>query len=175
MKITFLSHSITFDNEDKLASGWNDAQLSPEGIKRVPDWAKNFDLDKIDVVFTSDLQRAYNTAKLAFPGIPTQKLLMDWRLRECDYGDMTREPKGVVDPIRIQYVDKPFPNGESYNQAMKRMKSFIDDLADKPYKHILVIGSRATHYGFDVYIKGSTIEECLATEFAWQPGWEYEL
>lgn len=175
MRITFLAHSITFDNEDNLASGWNDAELSPEGEKRIADWAKNFDLDAIDVVFTSDVQRAYRTAKIAFPDITTQKLLMDWRLRECDYGDMTRQPKSVVDPLRMQYVNEPFPGGESYQQTLARMKSFIDDLKGKPYKHVLVIGSRATHYGFDVHLEGKTIQECLSTKFAWQPGWEYEV
>lgn len=176
MKITFLSHSITYDNEAGRASGWNDVKLSPEGIKRVKDWADQFDLSSIDMVYASDLQRAYKTASLAFPGLTSQKLLMDWRLRECDYGDLTLQPKSsVVDPQRTKYIHEPFPNRESYDQAMTRMKSFIEDLKTKPYGHVVIIGSRATHYGLDVHINGKTIEDCLSHKFVWQPGWAYTL
>ena len=175
MKITFLAHSITFDNEANLASGWNDVELSPEGVKRIPDWAKNLDINTIDAVFAADLQRAYKTAQIAFPGIDHNKLFIDWRLRECDYGDMTRQPKDKVDAMRKEHISTPFPNGESYQQTLERMKSFIDDLRDKPYKHVLVIGSRATHYGFDVHLGGKNIEECLSHKFTWQPGWSYTL
>lgn len=176
MKITFLAHSITYDNEAELASGWNDVELSPEGIRRIPLWAVNFDLSKIDRVYTSDLQRAYKTAQIAFPEITSEKLLHDWRLRECDYGEMTRKSKpDVVDPARVDHIHEPFPGGESYDQAMERMGSFVDDLRGKPFKHVLIIGSRATHYGLDIHINGATIEDCLAHKFTWQPGWEFEL
>ena len=176
MKVTFLAHSITTDNEQGLASGWNDVELSEEGRKRIADWAKNFDITNIDAVFTSDLQRAYHTAQIAFPGIEPRKLFLDWRLRECDYGKLTRQPKeSVVDPARMSHITTPFPGGESYQQALDRMRSFIEDLKNKPYKHVLVIGSRATHYGFDVHVGGKTIEECLSHKFTWQPGWEYEV
>lgn len=176
MNITFLAHSITTDNEQELASGWNDVELSEEGKKRIADWSGSFDIKSIDAVFVSDLQRAYNTAKIAFPGIEPKKLFIDWRLRECDYGDLTRQPKKtVVDPKRLEHIHTPFPNGESYEQAMLRMKSFIDDLAAKPFSNVIVIGSRATHYGLDVHISGKTIEACLQETFTWQPGWFYKL
>ena len=176
MKITYLTHSITYDNEADLASGWNDVELSPEGIKRIKDYASDFKLDDIDAVFVSDLQRAITTAKLIFPSITTRKLFIDWRLRECDYGDYTQKPKStVVDPMRINHINTPFPNGESYAVAMERMKSFIDDIKKKPYKHVIVIGSRATHYGLDIFIDGKTIEDCLSHKFTWQPGWVYEV
>lgn len=176
MKVTFFPHSITYDNEANLASGWNDVKLSPEGKKRiVPDWANKLKLDSLDAVFASDLERAYNTAKIAFPDITTDKLFIDWRLRECDYGEMTSQPKDVVDPVRANYIHKPFPGGESYEQAMLRMKSFIDDLKHMPYQNVIVIGSRATHYGFDIYVDGKTIERCLSHKFVWQPGWIYEV
>jgi alpha-ribazole phosphatase/probable phosphoglycerate mutase len=176
MKITFLAHSITYDNEAELASGWNDVELSPEGESRIANWAKEFDIEAIDAVFTADLQRAYHTARIAFPDITPKKLFIDWRLRECDYGELTQMPKRtVVDPARKEHITIPFPSGESYQQTLDRMKSFLDDLKSKPYSHVLIIGSRATHYGLDVHIDGKTIEECLSHTFVWQAGWEYEL
>jgi hypothetical protein len=58
---------------------------------------------------------------------------------------------------------------------MKRMKSFIDDLKAMPFTRVMVIGSRATHYGFDHWILGKSIEELVTTPLVWQPGWKYEL
>jgi broad specificity phosphatase PhoE len=43
--------------------------------------------DGISAVFCSDLARAVETAAIAFGGTGTP-VLMDWRLRECDYGSM---------------------------------------------------------------------------------------
>jgi hypothetical protein len=58
---------------------------------------------------------------------------------------------------------------------MERMRSFIDDLGKMSFQKVIIIGSRATHYGLDVWINGQTLEDCLKHTFKWQPGWEYEL
>lgn len=175
MKIIFEPHSITTDNEANVASGWNDVELSAEGIKRAKERSGRFDITSVDAIFVSDLQRAINSAKLALPDIEPKKLFIDWRLRECDYGDLELIAKDKLDQEKIKYIDEPFPNGESYRQAMERMKSFLEDLKKMPFQTVLVIGSRATHYGLDVWIDGKTIEDCLKTKFAWQPDWQYEL
>ena len=47
--------------------------------------------DGIAAVFSSDLRRAVETAEVAFSGSDVP-VLLDWRLRECDYGDHTRAP-----------------------------------------------------------------------------------
>ena len=43
--------------------------------------------DGIDAVFTSDLWRAIETTMIAFADTPLP-ILYDWRLRECDYGQV---------------------------------------------------------------------------------------
>lgn len=176
MKIIFEPHATTFDNEAKIASGWNDAALSPLGERQAKELGERYGLDELDAVFTADLQRGYRTAELAFPGIEkTGKLQKDARLRECDYGDYTQHPRSEVDPIRIDHIDRPFPNGKSYKQMLEGMRLFLAELRQKPYDSVLIIGSRATHYGLDVAITGKSLEECINNTFKWQPGWEYEL
>ena len=175
MQIIFEPHATTFDNEAKVCSGWNDVALSPTGEKQAAEMGTRYSLEDFDAIFTSDLQRAYRTAKLAFLELDTLKLRLDWRLRECDYGDMTLAPRAEVDADKITRIRKPFPNGESYEQAMQRMKSFIDDLRQADFKRVLIIGSRATHYGLDHWIDNVTLEHLLTHEFVWQPGWKYEL
>ncbi len=176
MIIVFESHSTTIDNEAGVASGWNDVTLSPKGEEQARELGGRYKLDDFDAVYCADLQRAYKTAQLAFPNITSKRLFLDWRLRECDYGDLTLAASEILDADKVRRVDTPFPNGESYAQAMTRMKSFIDDLKTHPkYNKILIIGSRATHYGLDVWLDGRKIEDLLVKKMIWQPGWTYEL
>lgn len=175
MLVIFEPHATTLDNEAKRASGWNDVALSPKGEQQANELGGRYKLEELDAVYSADLQRGYRTAQLAFPGIDTQKLFIDWRLRECDYGDMTLASRDELNADKTTRIAKPFPNGESYEQTMQRMKSFIDDLRQKNFQRVLIIGSRATHYGFDVWLEDKTLEELLSAEFVWQPGWKYEL
>ena len=175
MLVIFESHSTTEDNRDKLSSGWYDAALIPLGEKQSLELGERYDLDELEAVYTADLQRGYRTAELAFPGILPTKLFKDWRLRECDYGDLTRHPVSEVEVLRVSHIKEPFPNGLSYEQMAEFMGSFLEDLRKRPFSKVLIIGSRATHYGLEHHINGRPLEECVATKFVWQPGWEYEL
>lgn len=175
MKIIFEAHGTTFDNEANLASGWNDVALSKTGEQNAKDMGERYKDEAIDAVFCADLERAYQTATIAFPDFGTRKIFVDWRLRECDYGDMTRQNKDEVDADKINRIDTPFPNGESYQQTMDRMGSFIEDLKKFGFQTVVIVGSRATHYGLDHWINGVSIEDCVQTKFKWQPGWDYEL
>ena len=78
-----------------------------------------------------------------------------------------------VNDLRIK---EPFPNGESYEQAMLRVHEFYRELKkNHPNKTVLVVGHRATQYGLDTLVGGKTLEDCLSVPFRWQPYWEYNL
>ncbi|MGI9006583.1 MAG: hypothetical protein ACR2FU_10370 [Streptosporangiaceae bacterium] len=38
-----------------------------------------------------------------------------------------------------------------------------------------MVGHVATRWGLDHYLAGIPLEELAAADFAWQPGWEYQL
>lgn len=177
MRIVFESHATTVDNETGAASGWNDVELSPAGIEQAKELGRRRSINDFDAVFTSDLQRAYQTAVLAF-GPNTGKIFQDWRLRECNYGDFTGRSKQEMDPDRPNRVTVPYPNGESFTDANKRMTNFLIDLKKiKWHKAVLIIGHRATHYGLETFITGKSLEQCIeeSLTWKWQPGWEYTL
>lgn len=127
--IIFESHATSFDNEAHLASGWNDVELSPLGIKQAKELGERRKNEKFDVVFCSDLQRSYKTAELAFG--EKFPIIKDKRLRECDYGDLTGHPEAEIKPLKVKYLKIPFPNGESYEQCMNRIKEFLEELLKK--------------------------------------------
>ena len=173
MKIYFAAHGTTTDNEAKIASGWKDVELSELGMKQAKELGERFKNIKLDLICTSDLKRAVDTATLAFGN--TIPMISDTRLRELNYGDLNGQPSEIVEPLKMQHVIIPFPNGESYEQAVTRTQEFYKELKTKhPDATILVIGHRATHYGLEVFT-GKTMQECLSSPFKWQPLWEYEL
>ncbi len=172
VKITYFVHGTTQDNIDHLASGHNDIELSEKGIKE----GKELGIqrkDKFDVVFTSDLKRAIDTAKLAFDKRCPH--IKDSRLRECDYGDLTQKHKtwSIADYIKIKY-----PNGESYLDVQKRMDSFLQFLKENyDGMHVAIVSHQGPQLALDVLSKKMTWEDAIANDWRntknWQPGWEY--
>lgn len=172
--IIFESHATTEDNEAQLASGWYDTKLSDMGTKQANELGKRYNSQDFDVIFCSDLQRSYKTAEIAFYN--TIPLIRDSRLRECNYGNLTRSPMKDIQALKTTALTKPFPEGESFHDTSKRMKSFLKDLLKNYHgKKILLIGHRATQYGLDEHINHLTLEEAVMAPWKWQPGWKYVI
>ena len=174
MKIYFAAHATTTDNEAKLSSGWKDVGLSELGVQQAKEMGDAFKDIKIDLICCSDLKRAVDSVKIAFGG--KYPIIVDKRLRELNYGDFNGKPSEVVEPMKQEHIKEPYPNGESYEQAMVRTHDFYKELKEKHSNEtVLVVGHRATQYGLDTLAGGKTIEECLSIPFKWQPYWEYNL
>ncbi|MDR1693752.1 MAG: histidine phosphatase family protein [Lactobacillaceae bacterium] len=177
IKIIFESHSTTIDNENHVSTGHHDIELSETGVKQAKDMGKRYMGVALNTVYCSDLQRSYKTAEIAFLGRDDIKIIKDKRLRECDYGDYTRFPSQEVTAQKEIRIEKPFPNGESYEDCSIRMKTFLDDIknAHKDGDVIIIVGHRATQYGLDHWLLGKTLYKSVTDPWKWQPGWEYEL
>ncbi len=175
IEIIFETHATTIDNERQVASGHYDVGLSAVGVKQAKELGKRYSDENFDAVFCSDLQRSYKTAEIAFAG-RTFPIVRDKRLRECNYGYLTRHSKEVVDKAKLEHIQKPFPNGESYEQTNQRMKGFLEDLFKKHNgKKVMIIGHRATQYGLEHWINRVPLKEIIAADWKWQPGWKYKL
>lgn len=172
--IIFEAHGTTFDNEAHLSSGHNDVELSPLGVQQSKEMRERYKNDVFDAIFCSDLQRAYKSAEIGFGD--KWPVIKDARLRECDYGDFTKNPSETVDKEKPKRIKDPFPNGESYTQTTARMKDFLGELL-KNYdgKRVMIIGHRATQYGLDNLINHVPLGDLVGSHFKWQPGWEYHF
>jgi 2,3-bisphosphoglycerate-dependent phosphoglycerate mutase len=173
--IVFETHSTTEDNEAGRATGWLPGRLSEPGRKQARELGQRRAADGIAAVFCSDLRRAVETAEIAFAGsgIP---VLHDWRLRECDYGALNGMPAAEMHAGRRDHLDVPYPGGESWRQAVTRAGRFLADLAPRwEGQRIVVIGHVATRWGLDHVLEGVSVEDLLARDFAWRPGWLYVL
>jgi len=110
--IVFETHTTSLDNEAGLASGWFDVALSPVGEEQARALGERRRGQDFAAVFSSDLARAVRTAGLAFPD-RTVAIRRDARLRECNYGALTRCPVSAIEARRADHIARPFPEGES--------------------------------------------------------------
>ena len=122
-KVIYFVHGTTNDNINGKCSGWKQAELSDLGKERAIKLGQIKKNTHLDIIFTSDLVRAIDSANLAFPSV---KHIQDIRLRECNYGDLDGKDKSLV--IYEEHIDNPFPNGESLKDVEKRVKDFIQFL-----------------------------------------------
>jgi broad specificity phosphatase PhoE len=169
--VVFETHSTSEHNEAGIATGGLGGALSAVGRAQAAELGERRRNDGIELVVASDLWRAVETAAIAFEdsAIP---LRVDWRLRECDYGDLNGMPRPLLDEQRVRRVDEPWPGGESWRQAVARVSSFLDEVRGQ---RVLVIGHVATRWALDHRVYGRSLDELAAAEFDWRPGWEYEL
>ncbi len=124
--LIYFVHGTTYDNASKKCSGWKQVELNTLGKEQAANLGKINANIKFDVIFTSDLIRAIDSANIAFPGVLK---IQDKRLRECNYGDLDGEDKHLI--VYEEHIDTPFPNGESLKDVEKRIKNFIDEVLKK--------------------------------------------
>ena len=173
-KIIYYVHGTTFDNASKKCSGWKQVELNDLGKEQAKNLGKNTPYT-FDVLFTSDLIRAEESAKLAFPKF---NAISDKRLRECNYGNYDGKDKNLV--VYENHINTPFPNGESLIDVEARIRDFLRDIKEKyKGKTIGIIAHRAPQLALEVITKHITWEEANKNDWRkkgkWNPGWIYSL
>jgi len=173
--LIFETHATSLDNEAGLASGWYDVELSATGVRQAAELGERYRDREVASVYCADLQRSRQTAEIAFAnrGVP---IIVDPRLRECDYGALTRDAASRIDQVRLDFVTDPFPGGESYERVTARVHEWLAEARRSPFAHpVLVIGHRATFYAFEHLLNGIPLRDAIAAPWRWQPGWHYQL
>lgn len=178
IKITYFVHGTTIQNEKGIAAGWTPGELSEIGIRQASELGRINSPAKFDVIFSSDLKRAIDTAKLAFKD--NCRIISDNRLREINYGDFTNKPLAQLRSNRIHYVTNPFPSGESYKDVEIRILHFLTFIKKKySKKHIAIVAHQAPQLALDVILKRKSWEQAIAEDWRltkeWKPGWNYSI
>ena len=94
VKIVYFVHGTTTDNIEHKSTGWKMGELSEKGIKQSIDLRKQIDIDEIDLVISSDLKRAIDSAKYVFN--EEKEIIYDKRIRECNYGELNGEDSSYI-------------------------------------------------------------------------------
>lgn len=174
VKIIYFVHGTTTDNEEGKATGWSQGKLSLKGIEQAKELGKKINIDEINLVITSDLERAKESANYIFQG---EKIVIhDERIRECSYGELDEKDKALVK--YEEHIEEPFPQGESLKDVENRVKNFCKMLLEKyDGKTIALVSHRAPQLALEVLTKQITWEDAIKKDWRktkdWQPGWIY--
>ena len=151
---SFIRHGKTEYNQNGIFMGTLDVPLSEEGRQQAKALQKLLQDVTIDVVYSSPLKRAYETAEiiLGFEKYPKKRILLDPRLIERSFGELQGTKKDDLTSLFPQYkgrnitksfTDKP-EGGEHFGDVEQRVWYFLND-CERKYegKHILA----STHHG----------------------------
>ena len=143
--ILLIRHGQSEWNKLNLFTGFKNIELSEQGIEEANKAGQNFkNLDiKFNIVFTSELKRAQETAKIILQNLGQWdflnnegKIISNINLNERDYGDLTGVNKKEtaekfgeeqVHKWRRGYSDQP-PNGESLEDVVRRVTKYFDEV-----------------------------------------------
>lgn len=172
VEITYFVHGTTTDNENNRATGHAPGTLSELGVEQASELGDKVD-EEFDAVFCSDLRRAVRSAKLAFGD--EYRITSDERLRECDYGEMTQE-KAEWD--LKDFIEKPYPDGESYREVQQRIKDFLEFLKEEHSgEKVAIVAHQAPQLAIEVITENKSWEDAIEQDWRevgeWQPGWNY--
>ena len=151
MKIYLIRHGQSKANDLDLFLGHGNLDLTEKGIAQAKLTAKFLSTLPIDVIYSSDLLRAYNTAKetAKLLNLPIKK---DEGLREIDCGEWDFKP---FDELRVKFkesfdvwvnnvAEARCDGGESVAEVQDRMVKTIDKIVNENLNKTVAIFTHAT-------------------------------
>lgn len=171
MEIYLVRHGTTDWNIKHMIQGRSDTKLNEVGREMAAQTGKRFISEDLafDVIYSSPLQRAYETASLLSPA---SDIITDDRLLELSFGpfegkiveDMISDPfcpfsyfKSAPHIYNKMVTDMKDPSLESLTQLIDRASSFliekIEPMASTD-KKVLISGHGALNKGLMMHIRG---------------------
>lgn len=149
VELYVVRHGETSTNKEMKVNGHStDMPLNETGIEQAKALAEQLDISSFDVIYTSPMKRALQTAEILNKGVH-DVLIKDDRLYEADYGSwdgvsekelMEQHPdafdeNGFLLPTFLKYAK----NAESYEHVYQRVESFLNDMAKLGDEKVMVV------------------------------------
>lgn len=151
MILYVVRHGETEKNKYGLIQGQTECDLSNNGIEKAKELIPIVRNLKIDVVISSPLKRAYDTASIITEG--KYPINIDDRIIERNWGLCEGASIDDVDTVKCwNFFLNTGDNGiEKVQDLLKRVSEFLEDIKNKyPDKNVLVASHsailRAIHY-----------------------------
>lgn len=140
----------------EVVRGWTNIDLSRKGEGEAERLAKNLKGRGLPGIFSSDLDRALETAQIiekvgGIPLIGTTRTLRTWGLGELEGDPLVDSMKIIRDFVVNRPNDKP-KGGESFNQFVRRVLSEIRMLQDIYAPKGFPVGLLTHHWVIEVAI-----------------------
>lgn len=118
--VLLLRHAHTAWNNENRRQGWADEPLTAAGASAAHDWARACG-DRFDVIFTSDLQRARDTAQIIASGLGIEAVAVLDGLREQDQGAWTGLTKHQIEDRWPEHRPRRPVDGETPEAVRDRV------------------------------------------------------
>jgi len=150
MRLLMVRHGITDWNAQGRYQGQSNLPLNSEGRKQAEALARRLSQEGISAVYTSDLQRATQTAQ-AIAEKQAAPLVFEPRLREIHFGrweGLTHDEIGRCDPVALAEWERDFPRatptgGETLAQLTGRVEPVLKDIREKYMDKTILLVSHA--------------------------------
>jgi broad specificity phosphatase PhoE len=144
-EIYIIRHAKTEMNEKKMIIGHLDPSILPSAATNIKKIAKRLRKIKFDAIYSSDLKRAYQTAKIISENLEyPARIVKSPEIREIDYGILSGKLKEDAKKDYPDYHDNIGfinPNGESFKRVYSRVTLFLNKIAKKHGKFLVVTHS----------------------------------
>lgn len=135
MRIYIVRHGETEANKNGYLQGWTDVPLNENGRIIAELTGRGLKGIRFDHCISSPLIRAKETAEILLrESGNSASISFDDRIKEMNFGSL--EGMSVRDGKLIQFLKEPivdykFPDGESFQEVMKRTQEFLKELIAK--------------------------------------------
>ncbi len=157
-KLVFVRHGQSVYNVERRFYGWEDCDLTDLGRKQALEVASKIkEYIEPDIIISSDLKRAYETAK-PIAKVFDMEVHKFKELREVYVGswegkkveELEKNEPEALDRFVIEQKKFQFPDGESYYDVYKRARKKLDEVLENNNSVIMV-----AHYGIiDALLSG---------------------
>ena len=142
MRLIITRHGETEENKAGIMQGHLHGTLSELGMEQAEKLAERLRNEKIDLIISSDLARAHDTAKIIAGFHPDVDLVLDERLRERFLGEFqgkTKESLGIPkDRLIADYISGS--DAEDGDVFFARAGALIEDVLKRAEGNILLVG-----------------------------------
>ncbi|MBE7413521.1 MAG: histidine phosphatase family protein [Leptospiraceae bacterium] len=167
--IYLIRHGETdYNREGRIQGGGINSELSDKGRIQAEMLRKRLERESLqfDYIFSSPLNRAYETAKIAASDIK-QDILTDDLLKEIDCGEYEGLLTKEIDPSILQKLREDpyykYPGGENCEDVQKRAKQFLNKLNNLEKKSALIFSHGNFNRAFMSAILDLSIEIAVKT------------
>ncbi len=135
-----------YDSGDR-SEGWIDMPMDAVGKQEAQAIADDFEGIHLDHIYTSDLARTQETARLIKAAAPAP-ITKEAALRTLSFGDWDGEMRGKIKKVKTSLIDEwandpnaSAPNGESWKDFQDRVLGFFKQVVkdSKPGQRIAIV------------------------------------
>lgn len=188
-KLFLVRHGKTQYNLDHKFCGLTDIDLVSEGVKNTHKLAICFAGVKFTRVYSSNLKRAIQTAQIILDDLHQTdiKIIVDSRLNERDYGELTGKLHSEVEKFLGEEQinlwrrgwDATPPAGESlqdvYNRAIPFFKDEILPFLTKKNENILITAHGNSLRALIIYLDNLNLDQIVHLEIIYDRPYIYEF